>query len=116
MAEIKATVTYPRKKVARVTWSGLAGGDTGSWEFIPGYPDKTVHIYGTFGTSTVSIEGSNETVPANGAVLDDGDGQALSGISATKASVLQQGAANIRPVVSAGTGANVTVIMECFGR
>jgi hypothetical protein len=116
MAEIKATVTYPRKKVARVTWSGLASSDTGSWEFIPGYPDKTVHIYGTFGTSTVSIEGSNETVPANGAVLDDGDGQALSGINAAKVAVLQQGAANIRPVISAGTGATVTVIMECFGK
>jgi hypothetical protein len=116
MAEIKATVTYPRKRVARVTWSGLASGDTGSWEFIPGYTDKTVHIYGTFGTSTVSIEGSNETVPAHGAVLDDGDGQALAGINFVKAAVLQQGTANIRPVVSSGTGANVTVIMECFGR
>lgn len=111
MAEIKGTVTYPVRGQIQITWSGLQSGDWGSWEGAPSYPDKTVHVFGTFGTSSVRIEGANSAVTGSEAVLKDGNGTPLSGLVAASVAVLRDNPTVIRPMLVGGSGANITVVL-----
>jgi hypothetical protein len=48
------------KKATIVATVVLDGGDSSSYLNLPDYPDKTVHVFGTFGDSAVSLKGSND--------------------------------------------------------
>lgn len=111
MAEIKGVTTYPATGQVQVTWSNLQSGDWGSWEETGRYPDKTIHVYGTFGSTTVRIEGANATATGSEAVLKDGNGQLLSGLNTSSVAVLRDNPTYIRPFLVGGVGATLTVIL-----
>lgn len=54
------TVATINKDTVQCTWTGLDGDDSGMAVDLSGYPDKTVHIYGTFDSATCSLYGSND--------------------------------------------------------
>lgn len=103
-------VTYTHENLdsgnCRVITVAAAGGDTSTGLEFGQWADASVQFAGTFGTSTVSIEGSNDGI--NWAVLNDAQGNALSGVNTAKIEQILESTRFKRVVVSAGTG-NVTV-------
>ena len=110
MATVSVTTsTTSVKGVKQVRWDSLAAGDDGSP--IATIGSKTsVQVVGTPGTSTVTIQGSNDGT--NWVNLNDeaNPGSACSFTAAGLKGVLQY-PAYIRPIVSAGTGAGLSVIL-----
>jgi hypothetical protein len=103
-------VTYTHESLdsgnARVITVAAVGGDTSTGlEFVQ-WADASVQFAGTFGTSTVSIEGSNDGT--NWSVLNDAQGNALSGVNTAKIEQILESTRYKRVVVAAGTG-NVTI-------
>lgn len=106
-----------------VQWGPLTTANAdGDWVALPMFPDRTVHVFGTFGVgATVNIEGSNEAgAPAGGAVLNDsrGEGNALAFLTAGGNDVKQCNEAplKMRPVLSGGDGTtSLTVIIIAKG-
>lgn len=84
-----------------------AGGDTSGAIGFGAWADASVQFAGTFGTSTVAIEGSNDGT--NWATLNDAQGNALSGVNTAKIEQILESVRYKRVVVAAGTG-NVSVI------
>lgn len=103
-------VTYTHESLdsgnARVITVAAAGGDTSTGLEFGQWADASVQFAGTFGTSTVSIEGSNDGT--NWAVLNDAQGNALSGVNTAKIEQILESTRYKRVVVAAGTG-NVTI-------
>ena len=114
MAIIAAVRTEGEGRTLRITWSGLAGGDSGEPVSIPGASDKTVQISGTFGTSTVSIQGSLDVSDAgvyNN--LTDPQGNAIAGIAAAAIESITENTTWVKPVVAAGTGTPIKIVLLC---
>lgn len=99
-----------------VQWENLANDDTGQpvLRFSEG-ADKTVQVFGTFAGATLTIEGSNDprvVTDADNAewfTLSDPQGLPLTFTSA-KGEVILESPRYIRPSVSSGAGASLTVI------
>lgn len=115
-----ATIT-PTKTVASnfrdfceiVTWSTMtnSGSDVGSAYENPGWADRSVQVFGTFGTGgTVLIEGSNDG--SNWATLNDAQGNALS-ITTAKIEEVSAVVRYIRPRISAGDGTTSLTVVLC---
>ena len=83
------------------------GGDTSAEIAFGAWADCSVQFAGTFGSSTVSIEGSNDG--DNWAPLSDAQGNSLAGVATAKIEQILETTRYKRVVVSAGTG-NVSVI------
>ncbi len=115
--ERAATVVTNEDKTVTVTWSGLLNTDYGVPVFLARYPDKTVQVTGTFGTTAVvAIEGSNLATPSWGDCADP-QGSALS-IGELEPVVIAESCLQIRPIVSAGDGTTnlvVTIIAVARG-
>ena len=93
------------------TWAPLANGDSGSPFQRPDWADRTIQIFGTFGSGgTVLIEGSNDGT--NWATLNDAFGTSM---SVTSASIKQLAEATLymRPRVSAGDGTTSLTVIAC---
>ena len=81
-------ITYPTESIGSgdariVKIDATAAGDISSAIELGEWADASVQVAGTFGTATVSIEGSNDGT--NWATLNDGTGaNALSGINTAK--------------------------------
>ncbi len=94
-----------------LTWEGLLSGDDGQAASIPGASDKAVHVFGTFGGTSVAMEGSNEVTPSNWAALHDANGDAIA-ISALGAEVIVENMRHIRPNLTGGNGTtDISVIV-----
>jgi len=92
-----------------VTWTPLAAsGDTGQPLQRVDLSDRSVQVAGTFAGATIVLEGSNDG--ANYFTLSSPSGAAL---SFTAAGLMQVNipAAFVRPHVTAGSGASLTVTM-----
>lgn len=99
--------------VIQARWASLAGGDNGdSWE-CPQFGDKTVTVTGTFGTSTVTFQGSNDGT--NWFTLEDFTGTPITGKTAAAMETIGNNPRYIRPSVSAGTGSGLDVIILARG-
>ena len=105
MATILPTFLALGGNALRVTWAGMAGGDTGAPFACNLQRAKTAMIRGTI-VGAVTIEGNN----GGGAflTLTDPQGTPISYAVAATEEVLE-GVAVIRPAVAAGGGASVTV-------
>lgn len=105
-----AKVPGPVGKASVVTWSAMATGDTGNAVQSPGFSDRSIQVEGTFGGSTVTIQGSNDGT--NYYTLTDTAGVALTFTSAGLRQILQI-TRYIRPTVTAGAGSalNVNVLI-----
>ncbi len=101
------------------TWAGLLNGDTGAPLQIPSMSDKTVHIFGTFGSGgSVTLQGSNDprvlTNPGSAVwvALTDPQGNAITKTAAAIEALLEN-PIFIRPIVTAGDGStDLTVIIS----
>lgn len=96
--------------VKKVTWAGLtkATDDTGEWYEVQRmgarFPDKTVHVYGTFGSGgNLRMQGSNEDTPANPFTMEDHAGLDMD-FTATAGKLAAQNPMFIRPAITAGDG------------
>lgn len=107
-----ATVTPTKTRVAadavRLTWEGMATGDTlvASPVQRPGGAVAAVQITGTFGGSTVTLQGSEDDSTYIG--LTDVHGTAISATSAARFE-LSTAALYLNPTISGGTGDSVTL-------
>ena len=91
------------KGVVRGTWT-LTDGETGATMRAPSLPDKTVSVFGNFGTGgTVLIERTT------GETLNDPQGNPLSFATPARTEEILEAPTDLRPRVSAGTGVNLTV-------
>lgn len=117
MAVIPYAITIdadvPTKRNYIVSWSNLAGTDSGTPVNIGEYYDRSVQISGTFGGATVTIEGSNDGV--NYLPLTDPQGNAISKTTASIEQIMEL-TRFIRPVVTGGTGSNLTITMYVRGQ
>lgn len=116
MASRAATVTWLSRSVMQVTWTGLLNGDTGDPVSLPAKADKSVHVWGTFGTGgTIKMRGRNST-SANYQDITDPTSTAISktaeGVEQILENVLQ-----IRPEVTAGDGTtNLSCSVLCTSK
>ena len=121
-----ATVNYTITKTSNplvwiVSWEGLAGatadvGQAFDVSTVPGAggADRSVQFLGTFGTSTLLIEGSNDG-GTTWATLADPQGNALSKTAAGIEAVLEYTRA-IRPsVAGGGSGSGLKVYLVVRG-
>ena len=113
MAIIISTQEFPIQgdnSFLKITWTGLANGDTGEPFTLAQYADRSVQIVGTFGVGgTLVFEGSIDGTTYN--VLSDPQGNDLS-FTAGKIEAISELVLKIRPRVSAGDGStNLTVSM-----
>ena len=109
--------------VKKITWSGLtkASDDVGQWYQLestgPRYGDKTVHVYGTFGTAgKLKMQGSNRDTPTddtNFTILDSANADMEFTVVAGK--VAMQNPQFIRPSITAGD-ANTNLSCEMIIR
>jgi hypothetical protein len=105
------TIDYPAKGVARAQWADLDAGETGIAADISQWSEKTVQVGVAAGTSTITIQGSNDgtnyaTLNAKG---DDADSSIpLSGLGVGIYSILEN-PRFIRPVAAAGDTSNQIV-------
>lgn len=89
----------------------LAAGESGQDFVLPGYADRSVQVFGTFGGASVSFEGSNEdSAPTNHTVLSDPQGNALTMAAAGLKAVLEM-TRLVRPRVVGGDGTTALTII-----
>jgi hypothetical protein len=98
------------------TWAGLDGDDTGVPVNVAKCKQLTAHVYsGTYGSSTVTVEGSNDPAVATSTEwvgLADINGNAVS----KTADAIEQIAETpywFRPKTASGTSANIAVGLVC---
>ncbi len=120
MAEIKGDYLSPvsvmrHSKEVKKSWVGLVNGDTGEPLEALHLSDKSVHITGTFDTTTLVIQGSNDG-GTSWVTLTDPQGNALSFTSTAKIEQVMENTQLIRPEVTAGGGnTDVNVFLVAKG-
>lgn len=98
-----------------VEWAGLLTGDDAAWRLLGHYNDKCIHVFGTFGGATVTLQGSNEDVPSapNSVPLTDPTQTLISFTSVGMKQVLEN-PLYIRPLINGGDGTtNLTARLVC---
>ena len=98
----KETTPFDGGALALFKWLAMAAGDTGQPISCGAYPDKTVHVLGTFG-GTVTIQGTLDPAAGTYATLNDPQGNALT-YTAEKIENVLEHVYLIRPSVGAGAG------------
>lgn len=112
MAVVKGKVTIKPNGSVTVFWEGLTGADTASPVDISHWPDRTVGVMGTFGGTTITIQGSMND--SDYATLKDNAGAALSFTTAGIRFIVEN-PFYIKPVVTGGTGVDIDVIISAKG-
>jgi len=109
------TISEFPEGVRVVKWVLTTADPDGTWYMAGHKSDKSVHTFGTIGTATLTIQGSNESdvaVPANPVKLHD-PSHGAAGLVFTTLPQLEQVLENtwwIRPSLTVpGAGATVTV-------
>lgn len=111
---------FIKNRSTYITWSNMANGDTGSPLQFAGHADKTMQVFGTFGSGgSVSFEGSNDprvdSDPDNAVWFTMNDPQTLP-LTKTSAGgdLIIENPRYMRPHVTAGDGTtSITVILAC---
>lgn len=109
-----STISHTRQdtknsRTILVTWSPLQNGDDGDAIPFSQYADKSVQVAGDFGVGgTVVFEGTNNGV--DWATLTDAQGNNLS-FSAAKIELVAEATLHVRPRVTAGSGASISVTL-----
>jgi hypothetical protein len=107
---IAGKLTLDFRGIVIIQWASVTGADTCTEVELGRYTDRTVQCEGTFGTATVTIDGTLDTVYRT---LSDTDGVALS-LTSGAIKAVNQATRLIRPVVT-GAGATVTITLMCKG-
>lgn len=106
MATIQHVHDDLAQKTVEILWETMGDDDVGSGVALGSYDELTVHVTGTFGGATVTIEGSPDD--SAWVTMPDLNGTLL---SLTAASVEKVGPAPkfIRPQTAGGSGTDVDV-------
>jgi len=108
-------VTHRRRVVQ---WTLTTEDPTGADYVVPGWADRSVHVYGTFGGATVVIEGRDDldVSPGSPEILLDPWEKPLSFTDKALRQILDH-TVIIRPRLSVvGAGASISVYLFAFGR
>lgn len=111
--------TYPESdaEIIQVLWEALGASDTGLPVKLVKYSGKSSQIFGTFDTTTITLQGSNdpranpENVNHASAVwfsLTDPQGNAIAKTAAAGEEILEN-PMWIRPISSGGAGTDIDV-------
>jgi hypothetical protein len=92
--------------VSIFTWGAMANGDSGDPVERPDAADRTIQFTGTFDTTTIVWEGSNDG--SNYITLTDPQGNAISKTAAAIEQVMEV-TRYMRPRVTAGGGSTAIV-------
>lgn len=102
--------------VNQVVWGPFAGGDTFTPYANAGSADRSIHVFGTFSSTVVTVLGSNE-IPAAGAVpttslvaLHDPSGTAIS-LAAAGIAQVSEVTQWIAPLATGAGGSALYAIM-----
>ncbi len=108
------TVAQLPKDVTIYTWTGLDGDDTGVPVDVSACRKLTAHVYsGTYGSSTVTVEGSVAATSLNEWVgLTDPQGTAFSK-TADAIEAIEEQPKFFRPKTASGTSADIAVGLLC---
>lgn len=110
------TETKLRDDVVLFTWAELDGDDTGVPVEVSACRQLTVHVYsGTYGSSTVTVEGTNDPAYATSsewAPLTNPQGTAISK-TADGIEKVQELPYFFRPKTASGTSADIDVGLLC---
>lgn len=109
-----AITEYPQKGVVQCTWADLDAGETGVAVDVSRWQERTIQIAAAVGTSTVTIQGSNDGTnwaTLNSKAMDADSAIPLSGLGAGIYSILEN-PRFIRPVLAAGDTSNIPVILH----
>lgn len=95
----------------RMKWEGFAAsGDVGTAVALGSWPDRSVQILGTFGTGgEITLQGSNDG-GTTWATLTDPQGNSIVK-SAAAIEAITEAVHMIRPICSAGSGADIDVYL-----
>lgn len=94
------------------TWVLTTANADGNPVDLTPFPDKTVHIFGTFGSGTLTIQGSNDG--SDWQSLRDPQGNAIAKTASYLGAILEN-PRYLRPNLTGSTGATVTVILVARG-
>lgn len=97
-----------RGKGIKALWEAIDGVDTGATVDMGGYPDRTVTVTGTMGSSTVTIQGSNDNVVWQ--TLSDPTGSPLT-FTAAGVKVIAEATRYVRHSTAGGAAADIDVII-----
>jgi hypothetical protein len=111
MATVNYTMTRQEDDSLTITWTGLTETNSdGQPLILSRFSDKTVHVYGTFGTGgTIVIQGTNDNPGSfsNPLTLEGVNNSSLS-FTAAGIETIKELPVQIRPFISAGTGVSLT--------
>jgi hypothetical protein len=125
-----ATVTESRSVIQQnttpgvrvITWALTTANADGNPVDLTAYPDRTLHIYGTFGGGTLTMQGSNDpngqATPNSGVdwqSIRDPQGAAIAKTSNYMGALLES-PRWLRPNLTGSTAATVTVVVMARGR
>ncbi len=109
------TTTAMPKDAVLYTWAGLDGDDTGVPVDVSTCRQLTAHVYSsTYGSSTITVEGSNATAATTSewVGLTDPQGNAISK-TADGIEAIEEQVRFFRPKTASGTSADVAVGLLC---
>lgn len=124
MADVTPTFKVLGVGTVKITWAGIAGGDTGKWVNMAQYSDKTVHLFGDFSAETLTMQGSSDG-PDEGEVADAADvrspvtladpqGTAITATS-DKGEAILENHQWLRPSMSGSSGGSMSVVIIARG-
>ena len=97
-----------------VEWLLTDADPEGDYYAFPSYADKTLHVFGTFDSGSVVIDGSNEDTPSgNGFVVQDSNHSSIS-LSSNGGAVMLHAPWKVRPRFNGG-GASRSVTVRMVG-
>lgn len=111
----KVFIPSPRARVHGISWTMAHADTVGDPVELTAWQDRTVHLFGTWDSATIVIQGSNEATPTNWVTLRDPGGTSLSFTSDGMKAILEL-PRWIRPSKSGGAANDaVTVIINARG-
>jgi hypothetical protein len=113
MATAAYEVLHDSVRLKVIKWTiTTANADGAPYTFGGRLPDKSLHVFGTWGAGGVlKGQGTNEvSAPSNWYSLNDPQGNELS-FSADKIEQVLENVFLFRPYLSAGTGVTLTVLL-----
>lgn len=115
MANVSATVSYPAPgdgSTVLLSWTlTSAASDVGLAYAVPAHSDKSIHVSGTFGSGTVTVQGSNNGGSSYVGLTDPT--QTAISITSEGIKAILENTALIRPVLTGGSGATVVISILC---
>jgi len=107
MAELTKSVTQGSAHL--YNWALTQADATGEAGSNAGAADRTVQVFGTFATASVTMQGSNEAIPVNWQTLHDMGGLDLI-FTVAGMRTISENPLHIRPLLTGGDGTTAITV------